>query len=528
MQTPKARTSSKDLQQRTSLVGPRAGRKLKIAAGSESDSVASPNPTSRNPKSSRSLKGNDRQSPQSSASEKKFPSKSSELEAQFLQLQEDLKKAREQLTSSDSLKKKAQREAEETKKQLAAMSKNLEESQNQLLEFSDSEEARLQELRKISQDRDRAWQSELEALQKQHELDSAALASAMAEIQKLKAQVERVSGAEAAQARHAESAHGEICHLRLELAETIGLVGDLKAQLDESKESEAKALQELGEAQMQLEVARLTEETLRADVVKAKESRKSMSFELELEQAKNQETESNDLKAEINQLRSALESSERRYQEEYIQSTLQIRTAYELLEKAKSESLHRETDLEAKLKASKSEIESLQKELSTERISELESELNNSETALAELKACLLDKETELQCIAEENSFLKSEIQDKEEGKIIITRSLEESESSTTIDEQLRSAQAANLDLQAELRRLKIQSNQWRKAVEAAAAMLSSSTGNNGKYSMDYHTLGGKLGSPLSDDINEDDDSHKKKNGNMLKKIGVLLKKGQK
>ncbi|XP_019159115.1 PREDICTED: interactor of constitutive active ROPs 2, chloroplastic-like isoform X2 [Ipomoea nil] len=502
MQTPKARTASKDLQQRSSVAAPRAGRKLKITAGSDSDSFASPNPISTNPKS-RSLKGNDRQSPQSSASE-----------AQLVELQEELKKAREQISSSESLKKKAQREVEDTKKQLAAMSEKLEESEKQLLEFSDSEEARLQELRKISQDRDRAWQSELEALQKQHELDSAALSSAMAEIQKLKAQLERVTGSElAAQARH-----GEIHHLRLELAETNELVDDLKAELNDSKESAAKARQELSEAQMQLEVARLTEETLRADVVKA-ESCKSMAFELELEQSKNQETESKDLKAEINELRSALESSERRYQEEYIQTTLQIRTAYELLEKAKSESSQRETHLQAKLKAAKSEIESLQKELSMGReSSKLEAELKNSEMALSELKACLLDKETELQCIAEENTFLKSEIQDRELSKNSnVLVSPPEQESSSTIDEQVRAAQAANLELQAELRRLKVQNNQWRKAVEAAAAMLSSSTGNNGKL----------MGSPLFDDINEDD-SPKKKNGNMLKKIGVLLKKGQK
>ncbi|KAL0375114.1 UNVERIFIED_CONTAM: Interactor of constitutive active ROPs 3 [Sesamum radiatum] len=83
--------------------------------------------------------------------------------------------------------------------------------------------------------------------------------------------------------------------------------------------------------------------------------------------------------------------------------------------------------------------------------------------------------------------------------------------------------------MEAELRRLKVQSDQWRKAAEAAAAILSS--GNNGKYiekagSFDYNTLGSKLSSQDSEDT--DDESPKKRNGNMLKKIGVLLKKGQK
>ncbi|KAE9447894.1 hypothetical protein C3L33_20196, partial [Rhododendron williamsianum] len=96
--------------------------------------------------------------------------------------------------------------------------------------------------------------------------------------------------------------------------------------------------------------------------------------------------------------------------------------------------------------------------------------------------------------------------------------------------EQLDASQAANAEMEAELRRLKVQSDQWRKAVEAAAAMLSTGN-NNGKYvertgSLDYHTIGGKLGSPFSEDL--DDESPKKKNGGVFKKIGVMLKKGQK
>jgi hypothetical protein len=77
------------------------------------------------------------------------------------------------------------------------------------------------------------------------------------------------------------------------------------------------------------------------------------------------------------------------------------------------------------------------------------------------------------------------------------------------------------------LRRLKVQSDQWRKAAEAAAAMISS--GNNGKFVERTSSLDSNynpLASPYSEDM--DDDSPKKKNGNMLKKIGVLWKKGQK
>ncbi|KAL0336871.1 UNVERIFIED_CONTAM: Interactor of constitutive active ROPs 2, chloroplastic [Sesamum calycinum] len=260
MQTPKSRPGSLDVPQKLSPATPRTGRKLKTL-GSDSDSMASPSPV------------------------KKKPSRASELEPQLAQLQEELKKAKDQLSSSESCKRRAQQEAEETKKQLAAMSAKLEETQKQLKELSDSEEARVQELRKISQDRDRVWQSELEAVQKQHSMDCAAMASALNEIQRLKIQLDRVCESEASQAKHAGSAHAEIQSLRVELTETLGLVEKLKNQLNDSRESEDLALEEFGRAQMLLEVVKTTEETLKSEHANALESYKSLLAELE--QSKN-------------------------------------------------------------------------------------------------------------------------------------------------------------------------------------------------------------------------------------------------
>lgn len=539
----------------------------------------------------------------------------SELEPQLAQLQDELKKAKEQLSSSESLKRKAQQEAEEAKKQLAAMSAKLEETQNQLKELSDSEESRVHELRKISQDRDREWQSELEAVQKQHSMDSAALASALNELQKLKIQLDRVAESEASHARHAESAYDEIHSLRLELTETLELVEKLKKQLNESRESEAEAMEEVGKAQMLLEVVKTTEEALRLEHANAKESYKSLLDELELskikvnsleevvselrddlakplgevkslcengecEQSEVLKPEINNLKHEASQLRDALEAAERRYQDQYLQSTLQIRDAYELVKHTKSDSFQRESELEAKLKESRAQIEELKTKLiekekalqSTpyennspnsdveenhvaQEESELKIELQKSESILEDVKASLLEKETQLQSIIEENEMLKSEILRREmekskasdealasteaaraaerEALMKLGYLTEEADKScrkaVRFTEELDAAQAANSEMEAELRRLKVQSDQWRKAAEAAAAMLT--TGNNGKCvertgSLDYHTIGGKLGLPYSEDT--DDESPKKKNGNMLKKIGVLLKKGQK
>ncbi|CDP07955.1 unnamed protein product [Coffea canephora] len=618
MQTPKARTSSSELPQKTSPATPRTAQKLKTP-GSEADSVSTSNSAGRMSKE-RSPKVVDRRSPRSPATEKKRATRVSDLETQLAQLQEELKKAKDQLSSSESRKKRAQQEAEEAKKQLEAMSEKLEESEKQLQELSDCEETRVQELRKISQDRDRAWQSELEAIQKQHSMDSAALASAMNEIQKLKIQLERVAESEAAQARHAESAHADVQNLRMELTETLALVDEIKAQLNDSKESEVRAMEEVSKAQMQLEEAKATEDILHSEGLRAQEAYKSLALKLEqskmqvnsleelvsrlqgdvnkrsndssassgdveiarekegAEKSEQLKVELNSIKLEVGHLRAALDASERRYQEEYIQSTLQIRSAYELVEKTKSESCQREAELEARLKVARADVDELKKRLmdketelkntteknkglngSVERDQciqqELGTELKKSESIVEALKASLMDKETELQSVAEENEMLKLEIKngELERSKLndealalveaarateqealsklsYLTDEADQSSRKTArVTEQLDAAQAANSEMEAELRRLKVQADQWRKAAEAAATMLS--TGNNGKFvertgSLDYHTLGGKLNSPYSEDL--DDDSPKKKNSNMLKKIGVLLKKGQK
>ncbi|CAN6576502.1 unnamed protein product [Malus baccata var. baccata] len=617
MQTPKAnRIGSLEVPQRRSPARPRTNK----TPGSEPDSVSSPNMATKTLKN-RSPKVNERMSPRSPVPEKKQPKRMSELETQLAQLQEDLKKTKDQLNTTESLKRRSQQEAEEAKNQVLAMSAKLEESQQQLMELSTSEDARLQELRELSQDRDRAWESELEAVQKQRSMDSAALASAMNEIQKLKGQLERVAESEDAQNRHAESAYAEIQTLRKELSETFSLVEKLKAELNECKESESRALEVIQSTHMQLEEANATIEMLKLDGIKATESCNSLSLELEQsnarvksleglvsklqaelinrkgnhsvnstdnvklvkedenEERKQLQAELNSLKSEVGQLRSALDAAEVRYQEEYIQSTLQIRNAYEEVDGAKSEASEREAELLAELKKAKDHIEDLkaqlmdketeiqivskkndgaalkvEKNLSTEDESELELELKKSETVMVELKASLLDKETELQNIAEENEMLKMELKNKEiernkvndeavvseeaaraaEGEALVKLGYvtEEADKSTRraaqVTEQLDAAQAANSELEAELRKLKVQADQWRKAAEAAAAMLS--TGNNGNLvertgSLDSNNYN-PMNSPYSEDM--DDDSPKKKNGNMLKKIGVLWKKGQK
>ncbi|CAN1274875.1 Interactor of constitutive active ROPs 2, chloroplastic [Linum perenne] len=482
MQTPKAKAAaSLEVPPRRSPAGtPRTARQLKVP-GADSDSVSSPNPSSKTPKD-RSPKVPERKSPRSPITEKKRPGKVAELESHIAQLQEELKKAKDQLNASESCKRQAQQEAEDTKKQL--------------MELTASEDTRVEELTRISHDRDRAWQSELEAIQKQHSMDSTALATAMNEIQRLKNQLQFVTESEATQSKHAESAHDDLQGLRMELSETLSLVERMKSDLSDCRRSEAEALDAVGKAQKQLE------------------TKASADSESSMETTQNEETnrlkeEMNSLKVEVCELRADLEASETRYQEEYVQSTLQIRGAYEQVEKMKQESGEREAEMEAELKKAKAYIdelkailtekEELRPDIEETHPSELETDLKKLEHDFTEMKASLLEKETQVESLAEQNEMLKMEIKKGEE--------------------------AANSEMEAELRRLKVQADQWRKAAEAAASMLSTGNNNGNSNNVNYTTIAGAMvGSPFSEDM--DDDSMKKKNGNVLKKIGVFWKKG--
>ncbi|KAI7748220.1 hypothetical protein M8C21_022009 [Ambrosia artemisiifolia] len=590
MQTPKTRAATLEVPQRTQ----RTARQLKTS-GTEADNSSSQNPVAKTPKA-RSPKVVERRSPRTPITEKKRPGRLSELETQLANLQEELKKAKDQLSQSESLKKQADEEAEVAKKQLAEMTEKLKDSQQQLDEISASEESRLQELRKISQDRDRAWESELEAVQKHHSLDSVALAATVNEVQKLKMQLEKVAESEANQAKYAESAHNEMLKVRLELSETLAVVEELKIQLKDSQDSEARALEILSQTRKQLESAKSTEETLRSEKLEAVKSYDSLTMELEKSKAKvdslerivsklegknsklakddndeDGQEENSSLKMEVEKLKEELTRAEKKYQEEYIQSTLQIQSAYEVAEQTRTGLSQKVAILETELEKSRFDLEDLKAklvekeekllniteenkslneklektELATEKETEDVTDLKKLEADVEDLKRVKFEKETELKNIREENEKLKMEknqvnneavaaaeaarVAEKEAHMKVGYLTEEVDKSSKRVErvaEQLDLAQAANAEMEAEFRRLKVQTDQWRKAAEAAAAMLSGA--NNGKFvertgSLDTRTIGGKLNSPFSEDM-EEDESPKKKNGNMLKKFGVFMK----
>ncbi|CAA0386116.1 unnamed protein product [Arabidopsis thaliana] len=396
MQTPKSRPGSLELPQKKSpLPAPKVVRRLK-PSGAESDPKTKTISKTQIPKVVA-----DRRSARIPLNEiqKKRTGRIPELESTISQLQEELKKAKEELNRSEALKREAQEEAEDAK--------------HQLMDINASEDSRIEELRKLSQERDKTWQSELEAMQRQHGMDSTALSSAINEVQKLKSKL-----------------------------------FESESELEQSK-YEVRSLEKL--------VRQLEEER-----VNSRDSSSSMEVE-ELKKAMNLSRQ------EITQLKCAVEAAETRYQEEYIQSTLQIRSAYEQTEAVKSRYSQREAELTEELNRTKDEIEGFRKEL-MEKVKEDEStgDLKKLESDLMEVRGSLMDKEMELQ-------ILRSAMEKKVE--------------------------TANTEaMEAELKRVKIQCEQWRKAAETAASILN----------------------------NDEERTDSIETNKMLKKFGVLLKKNHK
>ncbi|ONK77027.1 uncharacterized protein A4U43_C02F2350 [Asparagus officinalis] len=248
-----------------------------------------------------------------------------------------------------------------------------------------------------------------------------------------------------------------------------------------------------------------------------------------------------------------LESTHVKYQEEEIRNMVLILSAYELEENLRNKSISQEANLQSALKDTQAEITALKAKLSekdahSRSVSEMNERLQSEiKERVGEIKSSLgsklMDKETELQGIMHENKLLKLKIKEREErdknSEVLITEldlvrvkeqeatmkfeiAKEELEMNSRMAEtlgiQLDEALAVKEETESELKRLRVQSEQWRKAAETAMAVLR--TGKEGDF------LEKLMSSPFSDNL--DDESVKTRNHNVLRWMGELWKKGQK
>ncbi|CAA7036985.1 unnamed protein product [Microthlaspi erraticum] len=175
-------------------------------------------------------------------------------------------------------------------------------------------------------------------------------------------------------------------------------------------------------------------------------------------------------------------------------------------------------------------------------------ELASKEDQINVLKARLYDMEIQRVSLGKENESLKDLLKktDSEmssakarEDEIVskvsqIGEELEESNEKTEeLQKKLESVEEAKESLEAEMRKLKVQTEQWRKAADAAAAVLSGGVEmKHGRFaegsgSMEKHFAGRFVGSPGMGDDSDDGSGKRKSSG--IKMFGDLWrKKGQK
>ncbi|KAI3723952.1 hypothetical protein L2E82_35715 [Cichorium intybus] len=476
MQTPKASTKtspvgsrkisprsiSSDTTQRNSG---RIARQLKTT-GLESNSSSPNQPIIRTPKSTSPVIVA-RRSPRSPISEKKRPGRVTELEAEISQLQDALKTVKDQLVSSESWKNQAKLDAEESKKQLLAMSSRLEESQKLLARSSSEEPHGEQELENI----DGKWIPKIEAAKKLHSADLDSLAAAINEINQLQRKLDGKADSEVTQTKQAESAIAELHSLKETVAKTLSVVETLKIELKDCKISESQAQELARETLQQLETAKMTIKSLEFDRSKEQESENPHEEKIQ------------DLKSEVGKLK----SDETRFDEEESRNRMEI-TKVKL------------SELEDELKKSKVDIEELKanlmdKETELQGICEENEELNlklkNTRSGIREneiknlkhdfdfLKSKMAVTETELKDKSDENEKMKLEIKKREckdslggsESELVlkIDYLVEEIEKSNRkvarVAAELEAAQAVNGEMEADLRKMKVQSEQLKRLI---------------------------------------------------------------
>lgn len=122
--------------------------------------------------------------------------------------------------------------------------------------------------------------------------------------------------------------------------------------------------------------------------------------------------------------------------------------------------------------------------------------INLAQQEILQLKAKLTEKEKEIQSICAENDELKHRISEtaahvsvaqarEEETALKLTQmggELQEIEyQAAQVTEELKAAVGAKLALEAEMEKLRVQTEQWKKAASAAASVLSGEVDMNGK-----------------------------------------------
>lgn len=149
-------------------------------------------------------------------------------------------------------------------------------------------------------------------------------------------------------------------------------------------------------------------------------------------------------------------------------------------------------------------------------------EADKESPEVEELKAKLAEKDAEIAALAAENAELKKQAAKKAEEDAAAKAALAERDlKEARMGEQLRASEAAREAVEGDMRRLRVQTEQWRKAAEAAAAVLG---GDNHLTGLAGNGNGWGSPATMPDDADDEGFGAKRK-GAGIRMLGDLWKK---
>lgn len=407
-------------------------------------------------------------------------------------VQEDLKKAKEQIALAEKEKAKAINELKEAQRVAEEASEKLREAllaQKQAEDNSEIDKFRAVELEQAgieaAQKKEDEWQKELEAVRNQHALDVAALLSTTQELQKLKQELTMTCDAKNQALSHADDAT-KIAEIHAEKVDILSAeLTRLKALLDSKLETEASENNKMV-LKLQSEIDSLKQELEKGKGVEEKLVEKEASIEqlnVELEAAKMAESYARSLvkewKNRVEELEMRVEEANKleRSASESLNSVMkQLEGNNDLLHDAESEVLSLKEKvglLEITIGRQKGDLEEsesrldMAREESSEIAKKVESLKSELETVKEE-KAHALDNEklaaSSVQTLLEEKNKLMNELEnsrDEEEKSKKAMESLASALHEVSVEareakEKLLSSQAEHENYETQIADLKL------------------------------------------------------------------------
>ncbi|KAG2708849.1 hypothetical protein I3760_05G211800 [Carya illinoinensis] len=413
----KSKSALSETPHKASPATPRVARLSRGVAKLESDS---PSPlqssrlsVDRSPRSVPLKPTIERRSPKLATPPEKQPAriaKGSELQAQLNVVQEDLKKAKEQIALVEKEKVKAVDELKDAQRIAEEANERLREAlvaQKRAEEDSEIEKFRAVELEQAgieaAQKKEDEWQRELATVRNQHALDVAALLSTTQDLQRVKQELTMTCDAKNQALSHADDAT-KIAEIHAEKVEILlAEVTQLKALLDSKLETEASENNQMV-LKLKSEMDSLKEELQEVKGVKEKLIEKEASIEqlnVELEAAKMAESYTRGL---VEEWRNKVEELETRVEEA------------NKLERSASESLN---SVMKQLEGNKDLLHDAESEIAAlkEKVGLLEITIGRQRGDLEESERCLDMAKEETSEMAKKVESLNSELDTVKEEK---------------------------------------------------------------------------------------------------------------